>query len=193
MDADLKSRMDQDLTQKLDSLFAMKMQPALHLSKKFDDIVNRIDYDAERILLNQSADSGSSNTSETLASTSKVNEVRCEFVRILKLLEQNLQTQLLANETKELGEDFEVLQKLVEEFQNTAFSPEDDINDFEDSYVHLVIKITGLTNAEECNIFGNQTIVYLSYNHPSELGSLIHLTDVFLTNEQIDFLRLFSR
>lgn len=42
--------MDQDLTQKLDHLYAMKMQPALHIFKKFDYNTSKIDYDSEPIM-----------------------------------------------------------------------------------------------------------------------------------------------
>ena len=189
MGEDLKSRMDQDLSQKLNSLFVMRMQPALHLSKWFDDVINKIDYDAELIMMGDGAVTYSPDSTESPAATSKVNEARCEFIRILKLLEQNMQTQLLANETKEPGKVFAILQERVKEIRSTPFSSKDDINDLEDSYVGLVLEIREMARAEESKIFGNQTIFYLNSRRPSELGSVFHLTGVFLTSEEIDFLK----
>lgn len=170
--------MAQDLRRRLDSLFVMNMQPALHLSKKFDHIVNRIDYEAELMLMDSPKRFGIKSPSNK-----EINEARCEFIRILRLLENKLNARLLANETKEPGEDFDVLEKRVKEFQD---SEEGDINDLEDSYVKLVLDITQMANAVESNIFGCQTILYVSCG--SILGSLFHLTDVYLTNEQTDFI-----
>ena len=80
MGADQKSAMDQDLGRMLDSLFAKKRQPALHLSQRFDQIINSIDLDAETFI----QDVGKK------AKTAKYHQVRCEFVRIIKALEQKL-------------------------------------------------------------------------------------------------------
>lgn len=89
----------------------------------------------------------------------------------------------MANETNKIDTAFEALEKRVKEFQETPFSHEDDINDFEDSYIQLVLEITEMADSEESKIFDNQTIFYLSSADKSELGMLFHLTNVTLTNE----------
>ena len=187
MESELKPRMNDDLGRTLDRLCMMKLQPALYLSQKMDSVINNIDLDAERILLALGEDSA--NAESQLEAAAKVNEARCEFVRILKALEQGLQARLTTGGTKKLDKGFLDLQERVKEFQSTPFSSEDDINDLEDSYVQLIVDINDMTNDAESKIFGNQTIFYLNSRRPSELGSLFHLADVYLTNEQIDCLR----
>ena len=185
MEADLKARMDDDLRRKLDRLYSMKMQPALHLSQTIDSLINSIDLDAERQLL--IIENKQTSVRERQAT---VNGARCEFVRILKALEKNLHTRLLTNQKKELGKDFVALEERVNEFRNTSISQEDDMYEFEDSFVQLVLDMDEMTNKVESSIFDNQTIVYLSStDDQSELGSLFHLTGVSLTTEQIECLK----
>ena len=185
MEASVKSRMDKDLKDRLDCLYAMKMQPALHLSKKFDEIISRIDYDAEdkmeRPFLFPFGN-------ETVPSAAEINDARCEFVRILRALETKLHSQLLANEPKKVDQAFEDLEDRVEEFRSTESSNEEDMSDFEDSYVQLTLDMIEMTNAEECKIFDNQTVFYAN-SRLYELGSLFHLTGVSLTKEQIDYVK----
>ena len=183
MDFDLKTKMDDVLKQKLDHVFSIKMQPALYLSKRFDSIVSSIDLDAEQIMrkLGQHSEEAS-----------KVNNARCEFIRILKATEKNLQTRVLANEplTRQPGEAFEALEKRVKEFRETSISQGDDgINDLEDTYGQLVVEIAEMDNAEDADIFGNQTMFYWSSDGQRELGSLFHLSTVTLTLGQLDCMR----
>ena len=187
MEASVKSRMDKELKDRLDCLYAMKMQPALHLSKKFDEIISEIDYDAEQIMI-WSQRFMFPVENETFPSAAEINDVRCEFVRILRALEKKLHSQLLANEPKKGDQAFAVLEDRVETFRNTELSNEEDIGDLEDSYGQLTLDMIEFTNAEECKIFDNQTVFYANARI-KELGSLFHLTGVSLTEEQIDFVR----
>ena len=139
--------------------------------------------DAERIM----AEIGNDSNQES--ETQEVNEARCEFVRILKLLEKDLQARLLTNGTRELGEDFASLSDRVEAFRKISAGHEGDINDLEDSYADLILEIREMVNAEERSIFGNQSIFYVSSRDQSKLGSLFHFKDVNLTNEQIEFVK----
>ena len=186
MEDDLKLRMNQDLQNKLDRLCLMKLQPALYLSHKFDDIISKIDYDAE-LLMNElgSREKPVKNEPTTL----QVNEARCELIRILKIVAENLRAQLLENESKEIDQDFVALQEKIELFQGTPFSSGDDINDLEDSYVQLLLEVTKMSDFQESRIFGGQTIFYLSSNGENKFGCLFHLADVYFTKEQIEYLR----
>ena len=187
MQSDLKQQMEEDLGRMMDRLCLMKLQPALYLSQKFDSIINAIDLDAERILMELVENSTMIGSEPEAAS--KMNEARCEFVRILKLLEQSLQTRLAIGGKRELVGRFRDLQERVQKFQSTPFSSGDDINELEDSYTQLVLELTEMTNTEQSNIMGNQTVFYLSSNEPRILGSLFHLTGVYLTTEEIDCLK----
>ena len=176
--------MDDDLKRKLDHLHLIKKLPALFLAQRFDSIINSIDLDAEQIM----SDFGKDSNQES--KTGEVNETRCEFVRILKLLEKDLQARLLTNGgTRELGEDFASLSDRVEAFRKLTAGHEGDINDLEDSYADLILEIREMVNAEERSIFGNQSIFYVSSKDPSKLGSLFHFEDVCLTNEQIELVK----
>ena len=176
--------MDDDLRRKMDHLHLIKKLPALFLAQRFDSIINSIDYDAERIM------SEIGNDSKQESVTQEVNEARCEFVRILKLLEKDLQARLLTNGgTRELGEDFASLSDRVEAFRKISAGQEGDINDLEDSYADLILEIREMVNAEERNIFGNQSVFYVSSADQSKLGSLFHFEDVNFTNEQIELMK----
>lgn len=188
MEVDFKPKMAEDLRRRLDRLYAMKMQPGLHLSQKFDEIINLIDLDAERIL--QDLSDHSESNPEKPQSAREVNEARCEFVRILKALEQNLQSRLLANEPKKVDKAFAALEERVKDLESTPFSVEDDINEFEDTYVQLVLEVTEMAIAKEKEILANQTVFYMkSMASESALGILFHLTGVYLTKEQIESAR----
>ena len=177
--------MDDDLKQKMDHLYLIKKLPALFLAQRFDSIINSIDLDTERIM----AESGGKDSNQESESR-EVNEARCEFVRILKLLEKDLQARLSTNGTRELGEDFACLSDRVEAFRKISEAGhEGDINDLEDSYADLILEIREMVNAEERSIFGNQNIFYSSSRDQSKLGSMFHLEDVNLTNEQIEFVK----
>ena len=176
--------MDQDLKRKMDHLHLIKKLPALFLAQSFDSIINSIDFDAERIM----AEYGGKDSNQE-SETQMVNEARCEFVRILKLLEKDLHARLSANGTRDLGEDFASLNDRVEAFRKKSAGHEGDINDLEDSYSDLILQIREMANAEEKSIFANQNIFYVSSKDPSKLGSLFQLEDVNLTNEQIEFVK----
>ena len=112
MDAGLKEKMNGYLEQRLDHLHSMiTLPPELFLSQKFDSIISSIDMDAELIMAGLAKDSNEEEK-DTDQTATKINEARCEIVRILKLVETNLQTQLLThNKSQELGEAFEALEK----------------------------------------------------------------------------------
>ena len=186
MEDDSKSRMDGNLKQKLDSLYAMKMQPAFHVTQRMDEIINAIDYDAELLMAELET---KTEPAEDDPTSLQVNEARCELVRILKAVEQKLHAQLLADELTRVDRAFDALVERFKEFQSTTFSPGDDINDLEDSYVQLLLEITEMSNTHESRIFGGQAIFYVSSIDKNKLGSLFHLSDVFLAKEQIDVLR----
>ena len=61
-----------------------------------------------------------------------------------------------------ISKKVEKLEERVKEIQRTPFSSENDIDDFEDAYVQLVLETTEMTNAEESKIFGDQTLFCLS-------------------------------
>ena len=88
MEDDLKARMDKDLTNKMDRLFLMKLQPALYLSQRIDEIVSTIDYSAEQRLDNE-------RSWEKTSYSTYFNQARCEMIRIVKAVEKNLHNQLL--------------------------------------------------------------------------------------------------
>lgn len=176
-------KMNDDLKRKLDNLFGMKMQPSLHLSKRFDEIISKIDYDAERIMLDLENKSKASATE--CQETEKVNDARFEFVRILRVLERNLRTQLLTNQPKKLDHAFLTIEQRAKELRELTVGQEVGIYDLEDAYLQLILDITEMENAEESKLFAKQTICYMSSTQQTELGSLYHLTDVFLTDEQL--------
>ena len=126
---------------------------------------------------------------ETTKKTEEVNEARCEFLRTLKMLEKSLHAQLLANESKELDQAYVDLERRVVGFRNTVVSQEDDLNEAEDTYVQLALEIREMTNREESKLIDGQTIFYVSSGHKNQLGNLVHLTGVYLTQEEIDCLR----
>ena len=183
MEAELKAKMDDDLKRKLDNLFRIKMQPSLALSERFDDIISQVDYDAEKILYDLQTEQPPS--ASGLQESEKVNGSRVELVRILKVLERSIRSQLLPNQSKELDRAVEAIEKRTHVFLKTTVSPEADINDLDDSYEQLIVEITEMANAEESKLFGNQSIFYLRSANKREFGSLYHLTDVFLTKDQI--------
>ena len=80
MENELNSGMDKDLINKLDRLFLMKMQPALYLAQKFDEIIIAIDYDAELLMAELET---TTKPFENAPTTLQVNEARCEMIRIL--------------------------------------------------------------------------------------------------------------
>ena len=181
MEIDLKTEMDKDLKLKMDLLHSMKTLP-FHLSQRFEDIIRSIDLEAEKIILRL----GTSSREEI----KKLDEARCEFVRILKAVESQLLTRLLSTEPSELGDDFVTLENRVDQFREMSLSQETDINHIEDCYGQLSSEIREMIKAEESKIFDNQTIFYLSeFAEPLSLGSLFHLSGVTLSNEQIQFLR----
>ena len=186
MEDDLKSRMVRDLKNKFESLCLMKMQPQLHLSERMNEITNRIDYDAELLIAELEANT---EPTENAPTSLQINEARCELVRILKIVAENLHLRLLENASNELESAFVSLQERVDEFESTPFTPEDEINDLEDSYVKLVLDITEMANSVENRIFGGQSIFYLSSTEENKLGRLFHLTDIFLTADQKEYLR----
>ena len=186
MDTDLKAKMNEDLERELDHLYSMKLQPELHLAKKFDSIISTIDFDAERIIL----DLGEASIgSRVFKMAEKVNQARCEYVRILRDLEKHLAPR---SATKTLGEAFQSLDRRVNEFREKEASQFDDIFALEDWFVQLVLEINEMTKAEESTLMTNETIFYNSSTDKSKLGNLFHfkgLTEGTLTEEQIDFLR----
>ena len=183
MDSDLKVKMDQDLRKRLDRLFLMKTQPRLHLSNQFDEIISKVDYDAERLMLELESDPTPYMEGEQ--SAEEVNRARCEFVRIFEVLRNNLYTRLLATQTVPLDETFKAVDKRVNEFLQMNLSQGRDINDLEDGYVQLVLEIREMSNEEESKIFNNQSIFYLSSDVKRRFGGLFHLTGVCLNTEQI--------
>ena len=185
MENDQKAKMDDDLRRKLDRLCSMKLQPALHLSQRFDSIISSIDFDAESIL--DALGNDAKKPGKQRQTLSKTNEdSRFEFIRILKLLETSLHARLLPNE---VGKDFTELEDRVKEFGKMSVGRDGGINQLEDAYIQLVLEITEMMKAEEIKIFGNQTIFYLSSDQRNRLGDLYHFTGVFLTDEQIECAR----
>ena len=194
MEIDLKMEIDKDLKLKMDLLHSMKTLPLHHLSQRFEDTIRSIDHDAEKLILKQRKylaflkDTDDSEASSEVIK--KVDEARCEFVRILKAVESQLLTRLLSTEPSELGDDFVTLENRVDQFREMSLSQETDINQIEDCYGQLSLEIREMVNAEESKIFDNQTIFYLSeFAAPLSLGRLFHLRCVTLSNEQIQFLR----
>ena len=183
MDSDLKAKMDQDLRKKLDRLFLMKTQPSLHLSNQFDEIISKVDYDAERLMVELESDPTPYMEGEQ--SAEEVNGARCEFVRIFEVLRKNLHTRLWATQTVPLDETFKAVDKRVNEFLQMNLSQGHDINDLEDCYVQLVLEMREMSNEEESKIFNNQSIFYLSSDTERRFGGLFHLTGVCLNIEQI--------
>ena len=188
MEDDLKARMDKDLKNKMDRLFLMKLQPALYLSQRIDEIVSTIDYSAEQRLDNE-------RSWEKTSYSTYFNQARCEMIRIVKAVEKNLHNQLLADEPTRRRADptFMALQARVDEFQSTPFSSEDNGNDLDDSYVQLALEIIEMSDTQERWIFGGQTIFYLIspyfFGSGNQIGRLFHLTNDFLTTEQIEYIR----
>ena len=174
---------DKDLKLKMDLLHSMKMLPLHHLSQRFEDTIKSIDHDAEKLILKKrkySEDSkkifggilrlGTSSREEI----KKLDEARCEFVRILKAVESQLLTRLLSTEPSELGDDFVTLENRVDQFREMSLSQETDINQIEDFYDQLSSEISKMTSAEESKIFDNQSIFYLNsvVDTSRSLGSL---------------------
>ena len=112
MEADLKAKMDADLKQRIDGLYSIKMQPSLQISSRLDFIISSIDFDAERIMFDLGEDSKKA--------PKAVNEARCEFVRIVKAVEQKLLSRIQANEPKKADKAFEALESRVNEFSSTT-------------------------------------------------------------------------
>ena len=174
----------------LDRLLEARMTPALCISQKLGDVVNRIDSDAERLL---EKDAGN------VESTEQVNAARCEFIRIVRVFEKRLLKRLETNETKKLEdssetlyhESFEALKERVEKFQSTSVDKENDINDLEDLYGQLVLELEEMTNNEESSVFDNQSMFYVSSTNTvrESFGNLLHIKGVTLSEGQIDFLR----
>ena len=183
MEADLKAKMDADLKQRIDGLYSIKMQPSLQISSRLDFIISSIDFDAERIMFDLGEDSKKA--------PKAVNEARCEFVRIVKAVEQKLLSRIQANEPKKADKAFEALESRVNEFSSTTLDQgeDDEMNHLEDLYGQLVLDIMEMTNAEQRKVFGDQAIFYMNSVNPSELGTLVHFNRVSLTNEQFDCLR----
>ena len=172
-----KLKMDQDLERRLDHLYGMLMQPSFHLAKTFDEIRSYVDYDAERIQINE----------DDSAVYSNIQDARLEFIRILNAIEERLRSRL-SNKPPGTNEAYESLEKRVNEFMETPCVPER-LNDLEDEYVQLALELIEQTNAQEKEIFDNQTVLYRSSGDQSKLGNLVHVGDVCLTREEISVMR----
>ena len=110
-------------------------------------------------------------------------------MRILQILEEQLREQ-----AEPIGPDetYISLEKRVEEFLKSEREESDtDINKLEDAYIRLELDIMNQTNQLKKRIFGNQTIFYKSSRakDKAKLGCLVHLTDNYLSDEEINCVR----
>lgn len=176
-----KSRLDQDLMEKLNMLDLILQQPALHVLKRFEDEISSIDANAERELTNDECPD---------ELKQKANEVRLEFARILGAVETRLQEKLTTVELADSLRDFKSLKERVQGFLDTPLGEQDDIDDVEDRYLDLALEAVAQRNELQKRIFDNQTIFYLKAPFgENRLGTLVHLRDCCLTRAEIKFLR----
>ena len=177
---DEKLKLANDLKKKLDHLFFVNEQPALHLSYRFDDIRNKIDIDAEQILQVMAE----TESQAVRALETRTNEVRANFIKILKEMESRLQANLAPTTS---AEEYKALEKKVEEF--TSSESFDDIYELEDRYLELALAILEQTNKLEKQIFAGETIVYLSSKSSRNIGPLVRLAGHYLVTEELSVLQ----
>ena len=77
----------------------------------------------------------------------------------------------------------------MKDFLTTPIGDEDDISDVEERYLELALEAVALMNEQEKKIFGNQSFFYRCSEEEGKLGTLVQITDCYLTKEKVDCLR----
>ena len=169
-----KVRLNSDITAKINYLLFMIQKPALHIANFFYEIRNTIDYDAERLIYYYRETNQYTHFVE-------ISERRTAFIRILESLEKLIIANLdkTLNSFKDIG--FYSLRKKAANF----LAQSGEINDIEEVYVQLALDIYKATAKIEKRLIGEQTIVFIESKKMHTFGSLIHIQDAYLPENEI--------
>ena len=116
-----KQVMNQDLRRRLDFLHGIPMQPSLHFARTFDELRSSVDYDAERILIQDDS-----------AEATRTADARLEFICILNAIEERLRARL-SIKPPGINKAYEALERRVNDFMEKPCTTES-LNDLEDEY-----------------------------------------------------------
>ena len=167
--------LQEDLEKKLNDLFSLHDQPALFVSEYFFDLRNKIDYDAERTLIELQPRGDSKSRNLVVA----INLKRNEFISFLKQLEEKVMSELTAITVK-AHEVYISLKDRVSKFTGSGAC---DLNECEDIYAELAFDLMDERFKLERRLLGNQSIFYVSSE--KSLGTLCHLSEVYLNKHEI--------
>ena len=114
---DEKKRRDDDLRKRLDHLYSMQVQPSLYLARRFDELRNEVDLNAEKAMafIKPSTSEDDGDEDYKPMSRYQINDARLEFIRILGAVEQKIRNQL-STKSALASEAYSHMEKRVFEF-----------------------------------------------------------------------------
>ena len=172
-----------DLENRLEDLCCIHDHSTLYVSEYFFELRNRIDIDTEEHLQTLIG-----NRVGTEVSRVKTNNMRSDFIRLIKVIEDNLLRKISASTAVSSQSEYDTLRRKVDQFkvdflQDGAV----DVNSVKYAYSFLALEILEEKNKLEKRLFCNQTIIYMEADKlDNKLGYLIYLTDDCLSKEEID-------
>ena len=168
-----------DLVKKLDDLCSLHDQPGLFVSEYFFDLRNKIDYDAERTLIELQPQGDSKSKNQVIATNFKRNE----FISFLKQMEEKVISELPVI-TKKANEVYASLKARVLDFSASVC---DDLNQCEDAYAELAFELMDERFKLEKRLLGNQSVFYVASD--KNLGTLCHSSEAYLNKHEISCIK----
>lgn len=181
------SALAEDLELKFKDLCSMHDQPALYLSDYFYELRNRIDIDAEQLLLELETNDPSRKPQALEEEADRVNGLRNNFIGVLKRIEDDLLEKLkvpLSSTTS--GQVYADLGRRIDEFRRSLCNDEGMV-ELEEAYTLLEQEIFDQTSRLEAKLFWNQTICYL--NRGKKLGQLVYVENGHLNKVELEALK----
>ena len=195
-----------DLGEKLERLRWLLEWPELFIAEHFASIINRIDWDAERLISNLCTRFDAINhraSSKKLTNNSdqfftdefklidpskkidETNAARKKFVELLHDTEASLYRMLSSTSSSSLDKSFSELEKRYEQFSASADFT--NLVEMEEAYIQLALDIIKATNELEMCLLSNQTFIYLSRDDANitTIGNLIHFWWEFLNRDEL--------
>ena len=179
------SALAEDLEKKFKDLCLMHDLPAIYLSEYFFEQRNRIDIDAEQLLLETDRNDSSKPKRKPSEGTVRVNGLRESFIRILKKMEDDLLEKLPASLPNTSAQVYASLGQRIDEFRK-SLGNERSLREHEEAYILLADEIFYQTSQLEVQLFRNQTIAYV--NLGVELGKLVYVQYGHLNKTELEAL-----
>ena len=159
----------------------------IYLNEYFSELRSRIDVDAEKILLRDTK-TGSQNQAKQAQPDieARVNELRSDFIRILKRMEDDLQEKLPVSLAAISTQVYAALGERVNEFRKRLDNG-GSMKEHAQTYIQLVDEIFDQMSQLEAQLFRNQTIGYV--NPEKKFGQLFYVEHGHLNKAELDALK----